>query len=257
MSVPNTNLIQVLPNEELTKLEADVQPTAVMIRTIQRQLYANARSVPSSLGGGNLGHLGLVFEAADYLNLQPPAHPGAPEVPAVVGPPAIALIPAIPAVTRHAFVMPAMPAVPDYTGKTAPQCANAKADYVAELQVYNTAHSLEKQLKNQIIKAVPRLFIGKLEHPAHGYALVTTRELLTHLMSNYGKLNAEDLQDNLNQLGKPWDLDMPIEMIFYNVAECRLLAEEEGDPITEQTAVASAAAVANALMGSLCCGVLS
>ena len=101
MLVPNTNLIQVLPNEELTKLEADVQPTAVMIRTIQRQLYANARSVPSSLGGGNLGHLGLVFEAADYLNLQPPEHPGAPEVPAAVGPPAVALIPAIPAVMRR------------------------------------------------------------------------------------------------------------------------------------------------------------
>jgi hypothetical protein len=237
MSVPNTNLIQVLPNEELTKLEADVQPTAVMIRTIQRQIYANARSVPSSLGGGNLGHLGLVFEAADYLNLQPPEHPGVPEVPAVVGPPAVARIPAIPAVVRHAFVMPAMPVVPDYSGKTGPQVANAKADYVTALQVYNTAHSLEKQLKNQIIKAVPRLFIGELEHPAHGYALVTTRELLTHLMSNYGKLNADDLQDNLNQLGKPWDLDMPIETVFNNVAECRLLAQEGGDPITEQTAV--------------------
>ena len=237
MSVPNTNLIQVLPNEELTKLEADVQPTAVMIRTIQRQLYANARSVPSSLGGGNLGHLGLVFEAADYLNLQPPAHPEVPEVPAVVGPPLIPRIPAIPAVIRHAFVMPAMPAVPDYTGKTGPQVANAKADYVTALQVYNTAHSLEKQLKNQIIKAVPRLFIGELEHPAHGYALVTVCEILTHLMTNYGKLNAEDLQDNLNQLGKPWDLDMPIETVFNNVAECRLLAKEGGDPITEHTAV--------------------
>ncbi|WP_298934391.1 hypothetical protein, partial [uncultured Ramlibacter sp.] len=130
-----------------------------------------------------------------------------------------------------------MPAVPDYTGKTGPQIANAKADYATALQVYNTAHSLEKQLKNQIIKAVPRLFIGELEHPAHGYALVTTRELLTHLMSNYGTLNAEDLQDNLNQLGKPWDLDMPIETIFNNVAKCCLLAEEGGDPITEQTAV--------------------
>ena len=73
MAVPNTNLIKVLPNEELTKLNPDAQPTAVMIRTLQCQLYANARSVPSSLGGGNLGLLGLVFEVADYLELQPPA----------------------------------------------------------------------------------------------------------------------------------------------------------------------------------------
>jgi hypothetical protein len=31
MAVPNTNLIKVLPNEELTKLNQDVQPTAVTI----------------------------------------------------------------------------------------------------------------------------------------------------------------------------------------------------------------------------------
>jgi hypothetical protein len=56
-------------------------------------------------------------------------------------------------------------------------------------------------------------------------------------MTNYGRLTAEDLQDNLNQMAKPWDPDMPIESIFNNIAECRLLAEAGGDPITEQTAV--------------------
>jgi hypothetical protein len=133
--------------------------------------------------------------------------------------------------------MPDLSEVPDYTGLTAAQCANSKADYVAELEVYNTTHSLKKQLKNQIIKAVPRLFIGELEHPAHGYAMVTTCELLTHLMTNYGRLSAEDLQDNLNQMSKPWDPDTPIETIFNNIAECCQLAEAGGDPITEQTAV--------------------
>jgi hypothetical protein len=237
MAVPNTNLIKVLPYDELTKLEPDVQPTAVTIRNLQRQLFANARSVPTSLGGGDLGHLGLLFNDADYLDLQPPAQAAVAEVPAVHGPPAIARIPAIPEVVRYAFEMPPMPDVPDYTGLTGPQVANTKADYVSALEIYNNAHSLEKQLKNQIIKAVPRLFIGEFEHPAHGYALVTTRDLLTHLMTHYGRLTAEDLTDNLNQMNKAWDPDTPIESIFNNVSECRLLAESGGDPITEQTAV--------------------
>jgi hypothetical protein len=56
-------------------------------------------------------------------------------------------------------------------------------------------------------------------------------------MTNYGRLTAEDLQDNLNQMSKPWDPDTPIETIFNNIAECRQLAEAGGDPITEQTAV--------------------
>jgi hypothetical protein len=221
MAVPNTNLIKVLPYEELTKLEPDVQPTAVTIRNLQRQLFANARSVPTSLGGGELGHLGLLFNDADYLELQPPAQAAVPG----------------PEVLRHAFVMPNLPAVPNYAGMTGPQVANTKTDYVSALEIYNNAHSLEKQLKNQVIKAVPRLFIGELEHPAHGYALVSTLRLLTHLMNNYGRLTAEDLTDNLNQMNKAWDPDLPIETIFNNISECRLLAEAGGDPITEQTAV--------------------
>ena len=162
MAVPNTNLIKVVPHEELTKLEPNVPPTAVTIRLLHRQIYANARSVPTTLGGGNLGHLGLVFTPAAYLELQPPAQAAVAEVPAVVGPPAVALIPAIPEVRRYTFTMSPMPAVPNYHGNTAAQVANAKANYATALEVYNTAHSpgLEKQLKNQLIKAVPNLFIG-------------------------------------------------------------------------------------------------
>ena len=41
------------------------EPNYSSINKISQELYANASSVPSTLGGGNHGHLGLVMN--DYL----------------------------------------------------------------------------------------------------------------------------------------------------------------------------------------------
>ena len=77
MSVINTTIIQVLPYEPLTKLDSDAQPSAMAVRKLKKELYANARSLPSTLGGGNLGHLGLLLTEAEYLALQPAARAAA------------------------------------------------------------------------------------------------------------------------------------------------------------------------------------
>jgi hypothetical protein len=55
---------------KLTPLDTEQEPSAEAIRLLRRELYANARNVPtSSLGGGTHGHLGLLMPAADYLLL--------------------------------------------------------------------------------------------------------------------------------------------------------------------------------------------
>ena len=49
---------------------------------LQKEVHANGKSVPSSLGGGNQGHLRLVKYAATYAHTNPnavvnrPTHPG-------------------------------------------------------------------------------------------------------------------------------------------------------------------------------------
>ena len=61
MLVINTTIIQVLPYEPLTKLDSDAQPSAMAVRKLKKELYANACSLPTTLGGGNFGYLGLVI----------------------------------------------------------------------------------------------------------------------------------------------------------------------------------------------------
>ena len=64
----------------LTKLGG--QPDYPALKRIKDELKANAASVPSDLGGGDHGHLGLVLTAQEYLQVsetQPyvrPVHPG-------------------------------------------------------------------------------------------------------------------------------------------------------------------------------------
>ena len=42
------------------------EPTADTLIVLRKQLKANAKSVPSNLGGGTLGHLGLIIPPARY-----------------------------------------------------------------------------------------------------------------------------------------------------------------------------------------------
>ncbi|MGL5499877.1 MAG: hypothetical protein ACRDCK_01800, partial [Plesiomonas shigelloides] len=203
----STNLIKVLPYEPLTKIDESVQLSALAIRKLKKEIYANARSVSTTLGGGDLGHLGLTMRDEEYATLQP-------------------------ANDQHPFVMPDHPALPNYQG-TAGEVATQKATYDAAVEEYNTAHSLEKQLKNQLLKAVPHIFTQEIEHQEHGFAMVTTADILEHLLTTYGTLTPDDMDENMLRLQRPWDPDTPIETVFNNVADCRQTAEAGTDPISE------------------------
>ena len=71
--------------KELTKIHGE--PTYDTIKTLHDQIKANAASVPSTLGGGNLGHLGLVITPQQYALISNapfdrPPHPGQCVIPA-------------------------------------------------------------------------------------------------------------------------------------------------------------------------------
>ena len=75
------------------KREEDLKfkPTNTTLQLLQRQIYTNARSVPSTRGGGLLGHLAVVMNDAEYLARAGvafiiPLHPGPPPPPLSVLP---------------------------------------------------------------------------------------------------------------------------------------------------------------------------
>ena len=80
MSTNHVNYIETyFEFKELTKIHGE--PTYDSIKQLHNELKANARSVCSSLGGGNYGHLGLVLTDAQYgmisnVPFVRPDHPG-------------------------------------------------------------------------------------------------------------------------------------------------------------------------------------
>ena len=61
------------------------KPTNTTLQLLQRQLFTNARSVPSARGGGLHGHLAILLSDANYIAcvgvaFLVPAHPGPPPV---------------------------------------------------------------------------------------------------------------------------------------------------------------------------------
>eukprot|EP00957_Ditylum_brightwellii_P066026 5007924-Ditylum_brightwellii.AAC.1 len=61
-----------VPHPTLQRVEGE--PDYAAIDTVMQQLYQNAAIIPSSLGGGAHGHIGLVMEPMLYSSLSATAY---------------------------------------------------------------------------------------------------------------------------------------------------------------------------------------
>jgi hypothetical protein len=200
-----------LPHDPLTPLDPQTQPNPATIRLLRQELYTNAQSVSSLLGGGSHGHLGLLMDDAAYTAI---SHGNVP------------------------YIFPALPDVPDYNGTTQVEREAMKDAYTVAMANYLEARNLLSDLKALIIKAVPDLYISTLKHPDFSYANVSPKELLAYLVAEYAQITADDMKQNRERLATAWDPDTPIETVFTNGTTCRLFATAGQDPISDKQYIA-------------------
>ena len=192
---------------ELTKIVG--KPTNTTLKLLKKELYANARAIPSTRGGGAHGHLGLVMEDATYQTLagQPftlPAHPGA--------------------TVTHPQANP-----------TAAQIAENNRIYNATLDELKLATDVVNALKNQLVTAVDSLFLDDLEDADFGFANVTIPAMLAHLQTMYGKLTRAELEANRTSIATAWNVDVPIQQLWKNLKEIQRVASEGGEALADNT----------------------
>jgi len=207
MTTPQVELL--FPKEKLTPLPTDRIPTPIEVRQFKRELVQNARAIPSALGGGNHGHLGLVLTAADYATA---------------------------AGAGNAFALPNHPVVPGMGG-TNQAIAVARANYDHEMAIYHTSHAVNRALKAQILEAVPAFCIQALSHDLNAFADVTVQALVTHMVTTYGVITEDDLSKNLDTMAAAWDPNTPIEAVFSLAHKCRQFATAGLDPISDANSV--------------------
>ena len=181
----------------LTPLRADMQPTAATLRILKQELYANALSVHSELGGAMHGHLALLLTDADYI-----AH------------------------TNHAFIVPVHPGrfpiiPPASSNAIASELTRVHSVLVRDFLLYV---AVSNALRLCILTAVPPIYLAILADTQFGHAHNTPLILLEHLTATYGRVRPEDLTANWDSMLAPWSNDRAIEELFTQHRNAQLFA---------------------------------
>ena len=189
------------------------QPTYATIRAVHMKLKSNAASIPSTLGGGNHGLLGLVLTDPVY-HLS----------------------------TGHHFVLPnnpgAVPTIP--AGSTAAATGELVRQHAVELRQYLECQCTDQAIKQQILNAFDEMYTRGLRHPHTGYQNVTAIRLLTHLYATYGTISSWDLEQNDAEMKQPYDPTQPIETLFDQIETAQEFATAANTPYPVATIINTA-----------------
>jgi hypothetical protein len=137
------------------------EPDYQTIHAIRKLLQANARSIDTHLGGGALGHMGLIVSDASYDMIAPATEAG----------PTLWESPTDPGCD------------PGNKDGTAAQISAARHTWNEEVQTYRTFTSVQQALKKQIITVFESMHLDVLNEDMVGFANITTRAMLDHLLS--------------------------------------------------------------------------
>jgi hypothetical protein len=165
------------------------EPDYQTIHATRKFLQANSRAIDTHLGGGTLGHLGLIISDAAYSNIAPPT----------AGEPTVWETPNAPG------------RAPSTTDGTAAQLSATRHVWEEDLQTYRTCTSVQQALKKQIIGVFEPMYLEIFNDSMVGYANISARDMLHHLFETYGNITAVDLEINFEHMRQAWDPQQPVE----------------------------------------------
>jgi hypothetical protein len=185
------------------------EPDYQTINATRKFLQANSRAIDTHLGGGTLGHLGLIISDVSYAMIAPPT-----------------------ADEPTSWVTPNAPVrAPATTDGTASQISAARHVWEEDVQTYRTYTSAQQALKKQIISAFEPMYLEILNDNMVGYASISARDMVEHLFETYGNITAVDLEINFEHMHRAWDPQQPVEMLFKQIQDCAEYSEARGVPI--------------------------
>jgi hypothetical protein len=178
-------------------------PTYESIAELNFQLNANAASVQSNLGDGQLGLLALTVLPAVYNTL-----------------------------SATIFVHPTnsgtIPTIPP--GATAAATSAGIRQHTTDLAIFKEYLTTDNALKQQVIASVNSMYLRTLSHRITGFANVTTRQILLHLYQTYGRLSPSDLIANDIKMKSNYDPNQPIEAFIDHIEDGVALADAAAAP---------------------------
>jgi hypothetical protein len=182
------------------------EPDYQTIHATRKFLQANSLAIDTHLGGGTLGHLGLIISDASYAMISPTTDAG-PKLWATSQAPGRA---------------------PANTYGTAAQISAACHIWEEDVQTYRTCTSVQHALKKQIISVFEPMYLDILNDNMVGYANISARYMLDHIFETYGNITAVNLDINFEHMRRAWDPQQPVESLFKQIQDCADYSEAGG-----------------------------
>jgi hypothetical protein len=142
------------------------------------------------LGGGTLGHLGLIISDASYAMISPTTDAGPPL----------------------------------WTTSQPPRKGSSHI-WEEDVQTYRTCTSVQQALKKQIISLFEQMYFDLLNENMVGYANISAIDMLDHLFKTYGNITAVNLKINFEHMRQAWDPQHPVESLFNQIKDCAYYSE--------------------------------
>jgi len=166
-----------LKKETLTKIHG--QPTSHDLTILEKELIAILAGIPTALGGGNFGHVGVIMEATSYSTMT----------------------------AGIAFTNPANPGV--YPAGLAANAAatiraRAEAEHKELINQFEMFEGVRQGVKDLILEAVDNKYLIDIEHEMLGYLNQTPRQMLDHLLTQGGALDFADTKELLADRDGEW-----------------------------------------------------
>ena len=118
-------------------------------------------------------------------------------------------------------------------GSTGPEISRLVQTHDAKTREWREFTNLQQALKKMIINNIEPVYLRAKRNRNVGFNNVSVRDLMTYLIEAYGKIQPNDLQKNIERMGKPWDPNSPVELLIDQIEAATEFATEGGQPITD------------------------
>ena len=226
MALSIDDITAKFPVKVLPRIEGE--PNYDSIQEMVQMLYGNASSIPTTLGGGAHGHLGLVMSPALYFTI-----------------------------AAAAYTAPINPgALPHYpNGRIGVELRQQIRDmHVIETRLFDTHNNVADALKTQIIQAVDELYLQELHHKYTMFLGVSVRDIIMHLLDRYVRITPADLQDNKQRFNEAYDSALPITAFFQKMEDAMQFATDGKIPFTDEQVLQTPCTHQASTMMSVNCG---
>jgi uncharacterized protein (DUF433 family) len=180
MGLSVDDIVAKFPTKTIPTISGE--PDYASINNMVQLMYGNAASLPTTLGGGQHGHVGLIMTPILYATL-----------------------------SDTDILQPA--------GRAADREHQWHA-HKENHRIYKNHQNMDDALNAQVIDTINDTYLNKLRNKYMGYLGVSTRELFDHLLDRYGKITPADIADCKCRINESLDSTQPINVYFQTIDEC-------------------------------------